>query len=80
VCLSAYLTDNSLVIMETGMKRTGFRSNWCNLRTCSLVYSVSGVMGCTSIDINSGHQVMAPPQVADRGTATNMEGSCEYIE
>jgi len=23
---------------------------------------------------------MAPPEVADGGTASNMEGSCEYIE
>jgi len=26
------------------------------------------------------HQVMARLQVADGGTASNMEGSCEYIE
>jgi hypothetical protein len=26
------------------------------------------------------HQGMARPRVADRGTASNMEGSCEYIE
>ena len=26
------------------------------------------------------HHGMARPQVADGGTASNMEGSCEYIE
>jgi hypothetical protein len=26
------------------------------------------------------HNGMACPQVADKGTAPNMEGSCEYIE
>ena len=26
------------------------------------------------------HHVMARPQVADGETASNMEGSCEYIE
>jgi len=26
------------------------------------------------------HHGMARPQVADRGTACDMEGSCEYIE
>ena len=58
VCLSAYLTENSLAVMETGTKRTGFRSNWCNL----LVHSVSGVVECT--DISPCHHGMARPQVA----------------
>jgi len=26
------------------------------------------------------HGTLPPPQVADGGTASNMEGSCEYIE
>jgi hypothetical protein len=28
----------------------------------------------------SSHHGMAHPQVEDGGTASNMEGSCEYIE
>jgi len=78
VCLSAYIAENSLVMMETGKKLTGFRSNWCNLRAGSLIHSISGVMGC--IDINPCNHGMAHSQVANGGRATNMEGGCKYIE
>jgi len=71
VCLIAYHPESSLAMMETGTKRSGFRSNWCNSLAHSLVHSVSGVVRC--IDINSCHHGMARPQVADGGTATNME-------
>jgi hypothetical protein len=30
--------------------------------------------------MNAAQTGMARPQVADGGTASNMEGSCEYIE
>jgi len=30
--------------------------------------------------VGSCHHGMARPQVADRGTASDMEGSCKYIE
>jgi len=30
--------------------------------------------------VGSCHHGMARPQVADRGTASDKEGSCEYIE
>ena len=30
--------------------------------------------------VGASHQGMARPQGADGGTASNMEGSCEYIE
>ena len=77
VCVSAYHPENSLALMETGKKRTGFRSNWCNSLAYSLVHSVSGVMGC--IDINCCHHGMARPQVADGGTATNMEEALNIL-
>jgi len=55
-------------MMETGTKRTGLRSNWCNL----LAHSVSRVMGC-NIYKNPCNHDMARPQVADGETATNMD-------
>jgi hypothetical protein len=30
--------------------------------------------------VDSCHHGMACPQVVDEGTASNLEGSCEYIE
>jgi hypothetical protein len=33
-----------------------------------------------SMIVGPYHHAMARPQVADGGTACNMEGSCEYIE
>ena len=34
----------------------------------------------TSVFVGPCHHGMARPQVADGGTASGMEGSCEYIE
>ena len=34
----------------------------------------------TDHSVGPGHHGMARPQVVDGGTASNMEGSCEYIE
>jgi len=43
-----------------------------------------GISISTSISISwqvgPCHHGMASPQVADGGTASNMEGNCEYIE
>jgi hypothetical protein len=33
-----------------------------------------------SMNVGSCHHGMARPQVVDGGTASNMEGSCEYTE
>ena len=30
--------------------------------------------------MDPGHHGMTRPQIADGGTASNMEGSCEYIK
>jgi hypothetical protein len=77
VCLSAYHPENSLAVIETGRKRTGFRSSWCNSLVHALVHSVSGVMGC--IEINPCHHGMARPQFADGGTSTNMEVAANIL-
>ena len=37
-------------------------------------------MGRLAVLVGPCHHGMARPQVADRGTATDKEGSCEYIE
>ena len=70
VCLSAYHPENSLVMMESGTKRIGFRSNWCDSLAHSLVHSVSGV---------TYHHGMARPRVADEGTSTNMEVAANIL-
>ena len=33
-----------------------------------------------SVFVDPCHHGMARPQVADGGTASDMEGSCEYVE
>ena len=35
---------------------------------------------CCRVSVGPSHHGMARPQLADGGTACNMEGSCVYIE
>ena len=39
-----------------------------------------GIVINTVLFVGPCHHGMARPQVADGGTASDMEGSCEYIE
>ena len=51
--------------------------------TCVLVHDASSrntPPPRRSVFVGPCHQGMARPQFADGGTASDMEGSCEYIE
>jgi len=46
----------------------------------SYKFIVIFILCCVCDKWGPRHHGMARPQVADGGTASNMEGSCEYIE
>jgi len=56
------------------------QKNSCFFLFCKGVISESGNFSGLSVNLSPWHDDMASPQVADGGTASNMEGSCEYID
>jgi hypothetical protein len=43
-------------------------------------YKLFNVLETCSMNVGPCHHGMTAPQVADGGTTSDMEGSCEYIE
>ena len=61
------------------MTRSG-ESYWLCVCVCMCVCMYVCMYACMSACVGPCHHGMARPQVADGGTASVMEGSCEEIE
>ena len=53
------------------------REDGCNVMEAAACFYISKMYNNVICVVGPCHHGMARPQVADRGTASNMEGSCE---